>query len=365
MATDPIERAIRQAERPIDPRPEFAEALLTRLLAHLEPKPGDPTTDAKESTVTTQIAMPAGTGIPAPRPAWWRDTRHTGHKRRSWALTHLATAALLLLTLVSGLIAFGTPRDWTPRNWGLFTQSSPDVENELIGRAEVAAFPDYVTNFTGIVRLTLAPGQSLASGPDSIYGDGLYLFVVEAGSVSLTADGPAELTTGGNDTAAPMENGVESILVAGDRGVLWPGTAATWRNAGPQPAVVLHAAIGEAVGWFDIEEDQLTRSLSFPWPTLPATFALHRLVFEPGASLPVADLPGLMMLGVDSGSLDVPLQAGPDAPIQIRSFGVDDPFLADAWKLAPGESFRNSGTEPVVVYVLLGESTGPPATPTA
>ena len=365
MATDPNERVIRRAERPVAPRPEFAEALLTRLLAQLEPETGDSTTHAKETTMTTAIAIPGTAARPAIRPTRAGTERPAGHARRSWLLTHAATAALLLLTLVSGLFAFGTPRDWTPRSWGLFEQAPTGVENELIARADVATIPDFPVPFTGINRFTLAPGATLTSGPDSGYGDGLYLFVVEAGSVSLTADGPAELTTARDDRATPVANGAETVLVAGDRGVLWPGTAATWRNAGTQPAVVLNAAVGETVDSVpaEIESEDLVKSLAVVWPEFPASFAFHRLAFEPGASLPVADLPGLMMLAVDAGSLDVPLETGPDTPIRIRDFDAREGLVAGDWDIAPSESFHNSGTEPAVVYVLLAVSTGPPATP--
>lgn len=358
MATDPVERVLRRAERPIDPRPEFAEALLTRLLAQLEPQTGSATTNAKEKTMTTAIELPGAVPRPVVRPARARAERPAGQARRSWLLTQVATAALLLLTLSSALISFSGPR-----NWGWIGRQSPGVENELIARADVAMMPNFLLQFTGITRFTLAPGQLLTSGPESTYGDGVYLFLVEAGTVSLMADGPAELMAGGNDTATPMASGAEAILTAGDRGVLWPGTAATWRNDGPQPAVVLNAAVGEAVGDYDLEEESLVRSMSIGWPEHPVSFAFHRLTFEPGASLPVAELPGLWVLGVDRGSLEIPLETGPDTPIRIRDFDASDGLVAGDWEIAPGEALHNSGPEPAVVYILLVESTGPPATP--
>jgi hypothetical protein len=271
-----------------------------------------------------------------------------------------ATAALLLLTLASGLFAFGD----TP-TWSLFQQSTRGVENELIARAEVEITSDsFLNTFTGISRFTLAPGGILTSGPDSEYGIGVYLFEVESGSLTLTADGRAELLTGDTEVATPLASGAAGVMNAGDRGVLWPETKATWSNDGQEPVVVLIATAGEAVdSVVAVEQVDLVKSFSTGWPEPPATFAFHRLTFEPDASLAVAELPGLLMLGVESGSLGVPLANADGTPARIREFRPNDGFVASDWTIQTDGEFHNSGSEGVVVYALLAEPANSPATP--
>jgi hypothetical protein len=360
MATDPIERILRHADRPLKPRDAFADALLDRLLAQLE---GTTESDvAKEDSMTTEIAFPApAIGRSAPRPAWWREARQAGHKRRGWVLTDLATAALLLLTIVSAFFAFGGPRSWA------FTgRSTPQAVDELIARAEVTELGPYVSEYTGINRFVLDPGESVTLGPESEWGDALYLFLVESGTVGMTVDGPAVLGTGEEGAATSIASDAEVILTAGDRGAVQPGTPGTWRNAGSEPATLLEAPIGEAVdiSSLGIEYKEVVYAHTIAWSQFPAVFALHRLTFEPGASLPVSDLPGLMMLGVDAGSLDVSLQTGQGTPTRTRDFDAGEGLRTDVWQIAPDGEFRNSGAEPAVVYALLGESAGSAATPT-
>jgi hypothetical protein len=188
--------------------------------------------------------------------------------------------------------------------------------------------------------------------------------MVESGALTLTADGRAELTPAGTDQATPLARGTDAVVPAGERGVLWPGTAGTWRNAGQEPVVVLNAAIGEATsGTSEVESEEIFKSLSIGWPALPASFAFHRVTLAPGASLPVAALPGLWILGVDAGTLDVPLTTGAGTPARVRGFDAGDGLGVDTWSISAEGEFHNSSSEPAVVYVLLAESTAPPATP--
>jgi hypothetical protein len=48
-----------------------------------------------------------------------------------------------------------------------------------------------------------------------------------------------------------------------------------------------------------------------------------------------------------------------------RTFGPVEGFVSSDWDLALEGDLRNSGTEPAVIYVLLGESIEPAATPDA
>jgi hypothetical protein len=75
--------------------------------------------------------------------------------------------------------------------------------------------------------------------------------------------------------------------------------------------------------------------------------------------LAVAVLPGLMMIAIESGEIDVPLSN------RSRGFGPLEGFVASDWDLALDGDLHNSGSEPAVIYVLRGESTEPAATPDA
>jgi hypothetical protein len=359
MERDPVERLLQAADTPREPRPQFADALLRTLLAQID---GDQSErEGEKTTMNTAVVTPPVAGSASPVSGWWWP-RPAGNQKRSRVLSYLASAALLLLTLVGGLYAMGSPRDYL----GLLPQSSPDVENELIASAAVETMPDVLPGaftYTGMSRFTLEPGESMEFGPDREYGDGVSLFEVEAGALSLESTGPTELMTGGSDQGTPLPDGANATLQAGDRGVLWPGTAATWRNDGQEPTVVLYAGAGELTNPvnYTVDEITLVKSMTIGWPDPPATFTFRRLTFEPGASLPAAEAPGLMLLAVASGEIDVSLDNGD------RTFGPVDgtKFVAENRHLAPDGDLRNSGSEPAVVYVLLGESTEPAATPDA
>lgn len=358
MTSDPIERLLQAADCPIDPRPEFADELLETLLARLNDDSDK--TEERETAMSSVIAVPPMTDASERRPLPWRRPHAARSAGRSSVLGYASTAALLLLTLIGGLYAADAPRQW-----GLIGYEATGVENELIASADVESIPDdFHTTFIGISRLTLEPGETLDSGPDSSYGVGVYLFEVESGSVAIAATGQSELTPAGSNGGTPMAEGGETILEAGGRGVLWPGTATIWRNDGTEPVVVLIAAVGEAVDFDSVDplEQVLVKSQSMDWPELPATFTLRRLTFDSGASFPVAELPGLLVLGVESGEIYVPL-ANLDGSTRDRSFGPRDGYVATDWTVAPDGDLRNSGSEPAIVYALLGESIGPAATP--
>jgi hypothetical protein len=359
MHPDPLDRLIQAAETPIDPRTEFADALLHDLLAQLEVDQSERA--EKETTVNTAIATSPMSGNPSPRLVGRKTAHRIDSPRRSFLLSHLATAALLLLTIVGGLYAVGTPG-----NLSLLRQSSPSVDNVLIASADVETMPETgLANltYTGIARFTLEPGESMDSGPASYYGDGVYLFEVEAGVLSLASNGPTELLVGGSKQGTRVSEGANATLQTGDRGVIWPGVATTWRNDGQVPTVVLIAGAGEATNTaseFDLID--LVKSSTMRWPEPPVMFTFRRLTFEPGASLPIKDLPGLMMIAVATGEIDVPISYA-DGTTSDRGFGPLEGFVVTNWHLATDGDLHNSGSESVVIYVLAGESTVPAATP--
>jgi hypothetical protein len=358
MTSDHVERLIQAADAPLEPRRQFADDLLDHLLEQLTVAQSG--NEGETTDMSTAIAFPANSGTLTPSPSEIKPSTSIGPARKPTVMTLLATAALLVLALVGGLYAAGVPL-----NAVLINQSSPGVENELIAQAEAETDEsDYSTTFTGISRIVIEPGESLESGPDTYYGDGLFLFEVESGTLAIESVGAVEFLIDGADRGTPMPEGGDGDLKAGDRAVLWPETVTTWRNDGSESAVILIAAVGEVTETAsDVDQVDLVKSFSAIWPEPPATYSLHRLTFESGASLPVAELPGLMMIGVDSGEIGVPLSNGEGNPDRERSFDSREGFVVSDWDLAETGDLRNSGSEPAVIYVLLGESIDMQATP--
>jgi sugar lactone lactonase YvrE len=110
MTADPLARLLGDIDRPVTPRPEFAEALLDHLLIELGQRPAvgpgsdergndDPMIDA--STSFSPSGMPGtlpGTRLPGWPGSWLSRER---------VLTYLATAALVIFVLVTSYVAFG------------------------------------------------------------------------------------------------------------------------------------------------------------------------------------------------------------------------------------------------------------------
>jgi hypothetical protein len=357
--SDSIERWVQSVEISIQPRSDFEKALLARLLTELDGQSHEdvPTEGTMESSLTQvpDLNRPLAAVRESPasgEPGAWLQANF---------ISYVAIAAVMVIALAGGLIA-----TVSPRHSGLVTTSTPEVEVEVISSAWIESIPDtYTQTYTGIDRIILASGQQLESGPDTAYGDGVYLFKVEAGPVYVTFDGSAAVKAGGASNATPVASTEEVSLQAGDTGIIWPGTMAIWRNDGTQPVVVLNAAIGEAVDvQIDYEQETILKSLTIGWPQLPATFSFLRLTFAPGASLSAEDLPGLMLLAPEDGEVTVPL-LNADGTSRDRSFTPGDGFVASDWNLDTNGQFSNSGTNSVIVYVLLGQSdSATDATPT-
>jgi DNA-binding beta-propeller fold protein YncE len=114
MTSDPVERLLGGIDRPVTPRPEFAEALLDRLLVELESEadrqrdPGEQ--NQEDPMITASASLPAISALPFPGPRMSVAARPATPTRRNRVLSYLATAALLLLTLAAGYLAVGPHR---------------------------------------------------------------------------------------------------------------------------------------------------------------------------------------------------------------------------------------------------------------
>jgi hypothetical protein len=234
--------------------------------------------------------------------------------------------------------------------------------HEVLVRADVTELPATSASWVGLESATLDPGAEFSLGPQGNYGDGAFLALVESGAIELTADGAITVIAAGEDAAAAaaaVPNG-PVVLGPGDRVFVPTGVHATWRSTGTEPATWIAGSLAKAVSMENIPESLEARAyayrLSEPWPELPVVATLHRLTLEPGATVPVSEFPGLSVLGVDAGSLGVPLVSTNAAtPTRTRSFDAGEGLLIEQWSIAPDGSFSNAGPDPVVVYILTVE----------
>jgi DNA-binding beta-propeller fold protein YncE len=107
MTSDPVEQLLNGIDRPLTPRPEFAEALLNRLLVALESEAGRERDLGEHSQEDPMITAIASLPAPSALPSHGRRMRLPRHR----ILGHLATAALLVLTLTAGYLAVNTIRN--------------------------------------------------------------------------------------------------------------------------------------------------------------------------------------------------------------------------------------------------------------
>jgi mannose-6-phosphate isomerase-like protein (cupin superfamily) len=281
-------------------------------------------------------------------------------------LSLLAAAALVALTLVGTLVAVRGPQR-------LLGQEERPVNIPAISGAPNATtvMETLVTEWPAadpllwatLRREILAPGAVEEFGVAGVTGDSLDLFIVESGQLTVEAEGPTFLWRAGDDpggepTALPA--GSTIVLESGDH-LFIPVGAPSWRrNDAGEPAVfmgfqmtqqevLLHPA---GVTSNRVEPDKV---LNAP-PQAPATLGLHRLRLLPGERLSLLALPGLQMLHVEEGTLDL---------MGARRLGDLAP---ESWKSVPAgqgmahfdstTALANGGIDPVTVLIVTIEPVG-------
>ena len=303
-----------------------------------------------------QTTSPAPAGLPA------TGLRRTLPPPRRM-LAVLATAALVVLTLVGGLVATRGPlplpgQEERPAN-------IPAISG---GAAMTTVMETLVTEWPAanpllwatLRRETLDPGAVEEFGVTGVTGDALDLFIVESGQVSVDADGPMFAWRANDDpsdepTALPAGSAI--VLNAGDHLFVPSGAPFRRRNHTSEPVVVfgfqmtqeevlLHPA---GVTGNRVEPDKILNAA----PPTPATLGMYRLRLLPGEQLSLLALPGLQMLHVEEGSLDL---------MGARRLGD---LTAESWKSIPAgqgmahfdgtTALANRGTAPVIVLIVTIE----------
>lgn len=274
-----------------------------------------------------------------------------------WALSFLATAALVLLALVGSLLALqgARPALDQPTESLYLPANSTAIAPVLVMEGTAEAWPEADPPlWASLQRITIDPGE--AEEASRVVGDAAVLFTIEAGQLMVDASGPVTVTRGpGDEGAAPVTEpaGAAIQLDVNDQLFVPAGVALTRRNEGSQPVTMLELRIAaleqshrpENVHYLRLISDKV---LNTP-PAAPAVMAVQRLELLPGESLAIGELPGLQMLVVESGSLEL---------LGGYQLGNQTAAGSDTVTAGSGQAhfdtttgFANRGSEPVIFLV--------------
>jgi len=309
--------------------------------------------------------------------------------RRSWALTQLLTAALVVATLVVAFQVVRLPRGAPPNDQpgGLpaliapATLSTPETtpetvpEDDIVLQATLETLGEMPSSRAqhelALARYRLAPGAEQPVGKQEDTGVGIELFTVETGQVTVEADAPVLVTRAEATAAAPspVPAGTAIVLEVGDQLYAPSGVSFRRRNDGSDPAVLLDFSLS-SVG--DTYFDQalppgVTDDAGFPYkllsefPAVPAEATVHRRTLEPGAELAVRDIPGLEMVYVDAGELDLVFDKGGTlgTPERVRTLSAGNG--TEVFGRTPERAvLANRSTEPLILLTAPSSRRVPP-----
>lgn len=310
---------------------------------------------------------------------------------RAPVLSYLATAALLVLALIAGLVA-------------AWQRAQPD--EDLITVSAVIATPDntlgtpvateiteetlFTTTFTAgalpegeigavFYRLTLAPGSRLANlgglscgcTPMDL-GPGVGIELVESGEYTIRLDAPMQIQRGGGSPETEVQE-----LAAGTEIALSPGDAAIYsrydapgdiRNSGSSTAVVMGVAIVGSDGAVTppvlpegVQGSIMAQTVGSAWDDLPAgpvTVTLRQVTLLAEMSLGPYETAGLEAFQLEEGRVARSFLAADDPEPRGRSvFNAKGTAASALAAVSPGTRriITNLGDEPAVLLVLTIE----------
>lgn len=364
-----------QATRPHDLDPSLA-ATVERFFA-ADDAPAPPPGLANHLWEELMDGVPLVPPIPASRPdhddstppRFWEIMRPCN---RASALAYLATAALLVLTLIGGLLTVIGPerlldpeqRAVLPAITGTPEQALPSgvIADDLVLRATLEQLPSSErTHQLALYRVDLAPGAVERAGSQADTGVGADQFTVEAGQVTVEADAPVIVTRGvANPSSAPslVQPGTVVVLDVGDQVYAPSGVSFHRRNDGLIPATLLGFSIGtvgDAVHTWPLPAGVtyvhgLPYTLPYTFPAAPAEAAVHRLTLAPGAELAIRDLPGLELVAVEAGALDLIYARARTPATPERAFTIHAGSGTETFGRTPEQALlANRGAEPLVI----------------
>ena len=260
-----------------------------------------------------------------------------------WALVQMATAALLLLTLVASFLAFGPSR---PGRQQTAPGVIPAINSELASTpaaqaAGVSTKPlfdivipaiDDDQGFVAIDRYAIPPATTLKADMHGSHIPAVFLLV--AGQLDASATDAAQpvrvIRSGGAAPEEALRAGDSVSLAAGDGIVIPENGAADFRNVVTEPAILLYVLQPSYL----VPPD----SNAVPHETLggsardlkaPLAVSVQQATLAPGATLPGADAPTVEQFA---------------AP-------VDPERIMDA-RIGSHGALTNAGDEPLEAYVL-------------
>ena len=287
-------------------------------------------------------SFPAPLRIPPAAPRHWPR----------WALAQLATAALLIVTLVGSFLAFGPTRPGRQEEAPMLvpaisgTPATPEaVRTETLLDTTVAALPAG-RNMVAVDRWRLQPSPAWVTLPEH---EGTVLIGVESGAIAVAVNGSEHQLEPGD--ALDVANHEFSFGASGTGPAVgyvvyvtprFPGYGAnrSWLSGDP----LVHAS------------DDIISSSADDLPGGPGRLILERLTVPQGGSLPQQEASPLVWTEVGSGVLGLTLE-GDRLPYGLQS-GVERKYFQFGREVlprpAPGTTMtmRNADDRPLVLYRL-------------
>ena len=314
---------------------------------------------------------PGLTAVSNGRKVWARPGAAVPPVSPRWTLSQLATAALVLLTLVSSFVVFGGPLRpgshgerpaFIPAPDGAPTSILPPgiTEDTVLMQGTFDEIPEEPI-YAGLVQTTIAPGAVVPLGKSENNGVGPLLFRVESGVLTVQADGPVTVTRAGARVPEKVMSGEKIALNIGDNALTPSGTASRWQNTGTTPVPVMRFEITTPGSSLPSDE-----TIADEWwvrlPAMPLMAAVRRLTIAPGGSFASADLPGAELLAVENGTLIATDPEGLGTPVNPFDIRV-----ASATNLSfpAGRVFQNPSAEPLTLLLVTLAPVPSEATPMA
>jgi hypothetical protein len=356
---DAFARLLRDVDGPASPRPEFAEALLDRLLVEL--------TGNSEDIASSPPPPP--TRPPTPPSSFRRqnDGRRSVPARRARRFPNaLATAALVLLTLVASFFAFGPGRPERQHHpVALVTAFSgtPMTAETEITETLLDATTDALPTGHALIevhRWRLQP----SSTPLTLWSqEGVVMIVVESGAITATAAGTEHGLAAGETFAPNTQDVALRAAESKDATAFVVYLISGWANPG---LLERGQAIGDSLAH---AEERLITASAEGFLGGPARLVLERQILSPGSSLPPQQVRPGAWVGIGEGTLGLipqgerlPFGWKPGTERRFRS-GESLPITQPGTTM----TLRNAGDSPLVLYRLTltpsgaaGSATGTP-----
>ena len=365
------------------PDPAFVHRLLEEMMAAAAPVDARPPAAADRSPSRQPLAAPV---LPGGAGVRWRPT--TGV---------LATAALVLLTVVLGLRVLGgrrpDARSAAPRIVPAVVATPAAGPGPVLPGGTVVfdqrldRLPDGA-HWVGIERWTLGVGAVWAQGDrETTTGIGTMVYRVESGVATLVGDGDVFVTPAGA-AAGTLPAGSVATLRAGDTAFAPTGVRFEWRNEGRSPLTILAAGVADELGPMCLPSgvERVAASVDlFPieLPAAPLRLTGQSVTLAPGGAVAPRPVAGRQLLGVTAGTLEVvwadgasPARRsvatgqqvgingeGPNGDVVGYSTGSGNSKLAGAPFVA--SQLRNDGEAPATFYLLTLAQDGSMASPVA